>query len=144
MSIATTAKPATILGATRGAEAWIHGPRAAIVHHPVDDVGFATAMEKVRAKQTDEQRARGAAEEFVAMALVQPVLKQLRESNNTPPPFGPTDGEKKFGAVLDTEVAKRIVRASGFPLVDRVASSLLERSRGVREAQAEAGANIRA
>lgn len=144
MSIATPSKSPTILDATRGADAWIHGPKPAIVRHPIDSVGFATAMEKVKAKQTPEQQARGAAEEFVAMALVQPVLKSLRESNNTPPPFGPTDGEKKFGAVLDTEVAKRIVRATSFPLVDKVAAGLLERSRGVRAAQAEAGGSIHA
>ncbi len=144
MSIATPNKPPTILEATRGADAWMHGPKPQIVRHPVDSVGFATALEKVKAKQTPEQQARGAAEEFVAMALIQPVLKQLRESNHASPPFGPTEGEKKFGAVLDSEVAKRIVRASRFPLVDRMATSLLQRSRGVRAAQAEAGVNIHA
>jgi len=68
--------------------------------------------------------ARDAAERFVAMALVHPLLKEFRESNQAAPPFAPTEAEKQFGALLDAELANRVVRAAGFPLVDRLAREL--------------------
>lgn len=72
-------------------------------------------------------KARTAAQEFVAMALIQPVLKQLRQSNQAAAPFAPGAHEKTFGAMLDSEIAKRIVQAKQFPLVDAVAESLTKR-----------------
>ncbi|MEM1422778.1 MAG: rod-binding protein [Planctomycetota bacterium] len=74
-------------------------------------------------KRADAE-ARAAAEEFVAVALVQPILTQLRESNNAWGPFAPGAHEKQFGALLDAEYASRIARASGFGLVDRLANDL--------------------
>lgn len=71
-----------------------------------------------------DAEARATAEEFVAVALVQPILSQLRESNNAWGPFAPGAHEKQFGALLDAEYASRIARASGFGLVDRLASDL--------------------
>jgi len=75
--------------------------------------------------QTPEQRARAAAEKMVATAFVQPVLKQLREANNAPAPWGPTDAEKQFGPLLDAQIAERIVQAARFPTVDRMARMIL-------------------
>ena len=125
-----TISPADALSVARRAD--LHAP--SIRRHPVDSAAFVTAMERARAKQTREEEARGAAEDFIAAAMIEPVLKQLRTTNQAAPPFAPSDGEKKFGALLDTEVAKRIVRSGRFPLVDRVASDLLKH--GVRRLEA--------
>ena len=76
---------------------------------------------------TPAQRAREAAEQFVTVSLVQPLLKQLRESNHAAPPFAPTDGEKQFRALTDATLAQNIVKAKQFPVVDRVAADLLKR-----------------
>ena len=72
--------------------------------------------------------AREAAEEFVAGALVLPVLKQLRETSSAWGPFAPGQHEKTFGGLLDQEIASRIVQASNFGLVDRLAHDLLKHS----------------
>ncbi len=82
------------------------------------------------------QRAREAAQDFVAIAFVAPVLKQLRDSNNAAPPFAPGAAEKQFGSLMDEQVARQVVRASHFPLVDRVARDLLRKG-GARPPQAE-------
>ncbi len=81
------------------------------------------------AGETDEQLARRSAENFVSMTLIQPLLKQLRSSTNAAPPFAPTDGEKQFQGLMDGELAQRIVRTAQFPLVDRIAKDMMERSR---------------
>ena len=74
-----------------------------------------------------EDGARQTAERFVAVTLIQPALKHLRENNQAAPPFGPAPGEKEFGALLDAQLALEISRAAQFPLVDRVARDLLQR-----------------
>src|SRR5690606_15227257 len=56
--------------------------------------------------QSPEQRARGAAEEFVSVTLVEPVLASLRESNWAAPPFAPGDAERTFRPMLDARVAQ--------------------------------------
>lgn len=86
-------------------------------------LSFTSAME--RRGKTREERATEAAQEFVAMALVQPTLKSLREANNAAPPFAPGDAERRFGALLDAEQAKRIAGSSNFPLVDSVRDRML-------------------
>lgn len=83
----------------------------------------------VNSAPSAEKTSREAAEEFVAQALVQPVLKQMRAMNQASPPFAPGPYEKTFAAMLDAEVAKHIVRARRFPVVDAVARQLLEHSR---------------
>lgn len=79
------------------------------------------------AATTAEQRARQVAEQMVSISLVQPMLKQLRSSNNAAPPFAPTEGEKQFRALTDADLAQQIVHAKQFPLVDRLAHIMLER-----------------
>lgn len=74
-----------------------------------------------------EERARGVAEQLVATALVQPILKQWRAGDRTAPPFAPTAGEQQMRALQDAEVARSIVHASRFPIVERLAQRMLER-----------------
>ncbi len=73
------------------------------------------------------------AERFVAMALVEPVLAQLRETTQAAEPFGPSKHEAHFASMLDAAVAGEIVKASGWGLVDRIESTLASRGRAVRE-----------
>lgn len=75
-----------------------------------------------------QDKAREAAEEFVSVTFVQPLLKQLRESNHAAAPFAPTQGEKQFRSLADAEIARRIVKASKWGLVDRIASDIGQRS----------------
>lgn len=79
---------------------------------------------------TTEAEARTVAQDFVAMVFVQPILKQLRESNHAAAPFAPGKGEQQFRALMDAEIARKVTRASDWPLVDRLAHGLLERGRG--------------
>lgn len=93
-----------------------------------------TSFSQVLAQATrptgsDAQAARDAAERFVAATLVNPILSQLRESNEAAAPFAPSSAEKQFRALLDAELAQRITGAAHFPLVDRVAHDLLSRTR---------------
>jgi Rod binding domain-containing protein len=73
-------------------------------------------------------KAREAAEQFVAQTLILPMLKQFRDSDRTPPPFAPSQGEKQFRALMDAELAQRIAKAQRFPLVDRLAQDLLKKA----------------
>lgn len=86
------------------------------------------------AAATPEQIARKSAEQLVSISLVQPLLKQFRGSIQTPPPFGPGPAEKQMSALQDAALAQQMVRASHFPLVDRLARDLLKRSQGAPDA----------
>ena len=70
--------------------------------------------------QEQLDRARQAAEGLVATSFLSPILKQIRESNNAAPPFGPTQAEKQFGGLLDNRLADEISHAAQFPLVERL------------------------
>lgn len=85
-------------------------------------------------KVTPEEQAREAAEDFVSISFVQPVLAQLRSTNSASAPFAPTRGEQQFQAMADAQLAQKIVRASDFPLVSRLAHDLLRRGNGVEGA----------
>ncbi len=85
------------------------------------------AFARNKAPQTDEQRARSAAEQFVSVTFVQPLLKQLRETSNAAPPFAPSQAEKQFQSLADQALTDRIVSASDWPLVNRLTSDLLKR-----------------
>lgn len=90
---------------------------------------FASTLNKAREQTPESQEAavRKTAEELVAITMVQPVLAQLRETNNAAAPFGPTQAEKQFGALQDARVAQDIVRGSKFPIVDQIAQQMLNR-----------------
>lgn len=91
---------------------------------------FAGVLSRSRdAGKSDQQRAREAAEDFVAVAFVQPVLKQLRESDRSAAPFNQGPAEKQFRSMMDAAMAKQMVRASNFPLVERVAEQTLKSAR---------------
>lgn len=88
---------------------------------------FRRLLEVARAqaeRSPEAGRAKRAAEEFVSMVFVEPILKQLRESNQAAPPFAPTNGEKQFRSMLDARFAHEITKAARFPLVDRLARDL--------------------
>jgi len=78
--------------------------------------------------EAKELRAGEAAQKLVASTLVEPILKQLRETNNAAAPFGPSEAEKQFGPILDGQIADRIVGAADFPLVDRIKQDLMKNS----------------
>lgn len=90
------------------------------------------ARETGREQTTPEQRARRAAEQFVASTLVEPLLKQMRSASDVPPPFGPSQAEKQFRSLMDTQIARNIVTRANWPVVDRVAADLIKRTKGVR------------
>ncbi len=71
-------------------------------------------------------KARTAAEGLISTTFIEPILKQVRESNDTPPPFGPSSAEKQFSALLDTKLADEIVQAANFPLVERISQQLMK------------------
>lgn len=81
---------------------------------------------------TTSEKARQAAQEFVAKVFIEPMLKQVRDSNHTPPPFGPGPGEKQFGSMIDAQRSIDLVRSASWPIVDRLAADLtrVENTRG--------------
>lgn len=89
---------------------------------------LAQAPKPAADEDTESQatRARTAAEGLVSTTFIEPILKQMRESNNTPPPFGPSNAEKQFASLLDTKLADEIVHAANFPLVERITAQLLK------------------
>ncbi|MEM8834736.1 MAG: hypothetical protein AAGD00_02840 [Planctomycetota bacterium] len=82
--------------------------------------GFEAALDKARRGESSEDALRADAERFIAGALVYPVLKQLRETNNAAAPFAPGEAEKSFGWMFDQYIADEIVSSQNFPLVDAV------------------------
>lgn len=86
-------------------------------------------IEKIRGK-VDPAKVREAAENFVSIALVQPVFKQLRSTNNAAAPFAPTKAEQQFQSMIDARLAQRLVKSSNWPLVDRLAQDMLKKSQG--------------
>lgn len=72
--------------------------------------------------------ARRSAEQLVAQTFVVPLLRMVREANQTPPPFGPSTAEKQMASLLDAQLADRIVRGSDLPLVERLSRDLLRDS----------------
>lgn len=76
------------------------------------------------AKASGVDQARQAAEEFVAQALVKPVLAQLRSTNQATGPFAPGPYEKQLGPLVDNMVAERIVKSQRFPIVEAVEKQL--------------------
>ncbi len=103
-----------------------------------DQQAFSAVLSRARGaeKQDDERgRARKAAEDFVAQALVEPVLKQMRETTQAAAPFAPNQAEKSFRTMMDSAMAQRIVKSGNWSLVDRVADRILARSTSSSAAQ---------
>lgn len=117
-----------------GRGAGLHRAGAATALHADRGLEFAAVLGRHGAGATGRQErpgsagaARRAAEEFVSIALVQPVLAQARESSMAAEPFAPSPAERQFGALHDAMIAQRITRSAQFPLVDRIAESLMGR-----------------
>ena len=88
--------------------------------------GFSTTLSSVLGGRAADgaKTPRQAAEEFVAIALVQPILAQMRESEGAWGPFAPGDAEKRFAPLLDAEIAQRIVKKEGWGLVESIEAQL--------------------
>ncbi|TVQ31738.1 MAG: hypothetical protein EA376_08745 [Phycisphaeraceae bacterium] len=97
---------------------------------------FASFLSPTQERQTPEEAARRAAEEFVSISMVQPILSSLRETEDAAAPFAPGDAERRFRPMLDAEIARRIVQREDYALVNEVARRMLERMGGAAEAQA--------
>ena len=96
---------------------------------------FSAVISRDESQADTKGSARQAAEDFVAMAFVEPLLSQLRESNNAAPPFAPGAAERQFGEIMDQVLSRQIVRASHFPLVQRLESDMTTRSEALQGAQ---------
>lgn len=88
--------------------------------------GLSAAHQTPEQASTRETQAQKAAEGLVSNTFIEPILKQIRDSNNTPAPWGPTNAEKQFSSLLDTKLADKIVHSSNFPLVQRITQQLLD------------------
>lgn len=116
------------------------GPRAALASSMTGAVktqNFQEALREAERKSDPGERAeaksRAVAQEFVSVAFIQPLLKQLRDTNQAWGPFQQGQAEKQFGAMLDAEYASRISRASTNTLVERLAQDLRRDWGGVVE-----------
>lgn len=82
-----------------------------------------------------------AAQQLVSIALVQPVLTQMRRDPFRTELFHGGFAEDAFGARLDSILAERITQRSNLPLVDAIARTLgrhsLERSRNPHASDAK-------
>lgn len=95
-----------------------------------DQQAFASVLSRAKG-ETDpdpKARARKAAEDFVAQALVEPVLKQMREMTQAAAPFAPNQAEKAFRTMLDNAMAQRVVKSGNWALVDKVADRMIART----------------
>lgn len=96
---------------------------------------FSAVISRDQADPSTKGSARQAAEDFVAMAFVEPLLSQLRENNDAAPPFAPGPAERQFGEIMDQVLSRQIVRGSNFPLVDRLEADMTQRSEALRSTQ---------
>jgi hypothetical protein len=96
--------------------------------------GVLSRLSKAPAQNEAElkERARDAAEDFIAMSLVQPILSHMREHPLVDPeqmgPLAPGVGEKTLQPLWDAQAAREIVRASNWPMVDQLATQLLKKA----------------
>lgn len=67
---------------------------------------------------------REAVEQLVASSLVLPSLAVLRESSMSAAPFAPGGAERRFGPLLDQELADQVTQGANFPLVDVIVNRL--------------------
>lgn len=93
---------------------------------------FASVLQRARQDSAMSKQAsdnpRAAAEGFVSIALVEPILKKLRESNQAAQPFAPGQVEKSFRGMLDRTLSQRIVQSGNWSLVTKVEESIARRA----------------
>ncbi len=92
---------------------------------------FSRLLVGERAKAVSEDEATRIARDLVAVSLVQPLLKEWREAEQSAPPFGPGQAEKQFRAMQDSNLAQELTRAQRFPLVERLVRDLRRGAAGV-------------
>ncbi|MFM9996797.1 MAG: hypothetical protein ACKVU4_13470 [Phycisphaerales bacterium] len=119
---------------------WEHAPSLGGLAEEQRSFAAVLARGQSANTMTPQAKAREAAMQLVAVALVQPILKELRDTNSAAPPFAPTQGEQQFRALMDAELAQRVVQAARFPLVDRLAQELLDRAERANPTTPEPGA----
>lgn len=127
----TAATPLYLLGSGAPGESPRPGSLRADLTSQQLDFASMLARGTARVGGSREERhaaARKGAEEFVSMTLVQPLLKQLRESSQAAGPFAPSSAELQFRSMFDAQLSLRMVKATNFPLVDSVARTI-ERAR---------------
>lgn len=78
------------------------------------------------AASSSDAAARKAAQEFVSIALVQPILTEARETSMAAEPFAPSSAEKQLQSLQDAALAQRITSAAHFPLIDRLTRDLVK------------------
>jgi Rod binding domain-containing protein len=128
--------------ASQGADRTLFGQRGS----SAGQSDFASVLGKVkqRGDETVEDYARRTAENFVAIGLVQPLLKKFRESNQAAAPFSPTQAEKQFQGLADAELAQRMVHARGFAVVDKITEQLVARAKGAAKPATTEGVEVAA
>lgn len=94
------------------------------------DFAAAIARQGTLAGESLEHKTKRLAQDFVAAALVEPILKQLRETNHAAPPFAPTSGEKSFRQIADSQLSRQLVRKADWPVVKTLAQNLLDKAQG--------------
>jgi len=102
-------------------------PAAALADQSRADFASVLGRKQV-ATLTPKEQAIEAAQQLVSVSLLQPVLKQLRESSHAAPPFAPNQAERTFRSMMDANFAQNMVKSGRWGLVDSVARKLLERT----------------
>jgi|GEM_PF-2347615 len=72
-----------------------------------------------------EAKALDTAQKLVSTTLIKPILAQARASRDAPAPWGQTQAEKQFGALLDNRISDDIAKASNFPIAQRIADQIM-------------------
>jgi Rod binding domain-containing protein len=117
---------AGVAGGATGA-ALVPGIDAALSRRQ-EEFSSVIARAKNAAGRDRAKAAREAAEQFVASSLVQPILAQLRSTNQAAAPFAPTQGERAFQQMADAQTAIGLVRRSRGEIVDRIAEAIERRA----------------
>ncbi len=88
---------------------------------------FGDALRDADALQSPDARqveAREAAKSLVASAFVVPLLASVRETSFATGPFAPTMAERRFGPIIDQQIADQIMSGTNFAVVDAVVDRL--------------------
>lgn len=125
-----TANPQTLIDARRSSRSAGDEARATFASVLARQGGEVDAA-------AQEAAVRKGAEELVSAVLVQPILKQLHETNHAAAPFAPTSAEKQFQSMMDGKLALDFTHRSRFPLVDSVTRAVLARSNGAAKPTTE-------
>lgn len=115
-----------------------HGPQARSFDERLDYLRSAGIEDRWQGAG-GANAARDTAEQLVAITLVQPILSASRAMNQAAAPWGPTQGDKAFGAMMDAQAALGMVRAGGWKIVDRIEADLIKQA-ALNEQSAAGGA----